>query len=79
MEKFPEWEGSVTSLLDLLNAAFGDRPSRVKYWPKDSSQLSKHLRKLESSLAGIGLNLLFSKGRKGRSVKIVKSSTEQRL
>jgi energy-coupling factor transporter ATP-binding protein EcfA2 len=70
--RYPRWEGSATSLLELVNEAVPLEIQRERGYPKDAARLSGRLKRVSPALrrAGVEVVLPISGGRAGREIQI---------
>ena len=61
METTPEWQGTATELLEVLDKIAGEKISKSKEWPKNARALSNRLRRLAPTMRSIGTEIDFDR------------------
>ena len=54
-----DWSGTSSELLEKIGDLVDDKTRFSKFWPKDSTRLSKHLRRVSTFLRLAGIDVLF--------------------
>ena len=72
MEEEEEWEGSPGQLLECLNGIAGDLGinTRGKGWPQQPSSLGQALRRLQTTLRGVGVGLEVARTKRQRIIRL---------
>jgi len=72
MEEERKWEGSPGQLLERLNTIAGDLGinTRGKGWPQQPSSLGQALRRLQTTLQGVGIELEVTRTKRQRIVRL---------
>jgi len=64
------WTGTATDLLDTLTQRVGESISRKRDWPKTPTALGGQLRRLAPTLRTIGVEILFHRGARRRTITV---------
>jgi hypothetical protein len=59
------WEGTTSTLLDILNSLADEQLRRGKFWPRNGRALSGELRRLAPALRATGLGITFRRSTGG--------------
>ena len=74
MESRPEWEGTASRLLQVLNEQSGETVTRSTTWPKDPTRLSGRLKRAATFLRKVGIYVTF-RDRTGQKRTILITTT----
>lgn len=66
-----DFQGTATKLLQVLTERSDDPTRRQKGWPANAQGLSNTLRRLAPNLRKIGIEVLFSKGKDRRRMRLI--------
>jgi len=79
MEEQNEWEGSASSLLDLLEAIAEKEKISTKSggWPRAANSLSRKLNEVKTNLAEVGIHIDSRKGTSGRRIITISKSAKK--
>lgn len=79
MEDRDEWEGSASSLLELLEAAAEKEKISTKGggWPRAANGLSRKLNEVRTNLAEVGLYIDSHKGTNGRRIVTISKTAKK--
>ena len=69
-ETMGAWTGTATDLLDILARRAGEAISRKREWPKTPTALSGEVRRLAPTLRTIGVEVLFNRGARHRTITL---------
>jgi putative DNA primase/helicase len=66
-----DFQGTATELLQVLTERSDDPTRRQKGWPANAQGLSNTLRRLAPNLRKIGIEVVFSKGKDRRRLRLI--------
>lgn len=72
-----EWRGTARELLEALNERKTEKTKRAKSWPADARALGSRLKRLATSLRGMGLAILWRRNRGERIVVLQKADPHE--
>lgn len=75
MSDRPEWEGTPSTLLQLLTALVGETQAKQKTWPKAAHVLSNRMQRIAPNLRAVGIDIDVSRDSKRRTVKLCKQAS----
>jgi hypothetical protein len=74
MARQPDWTGTSSELLSILVAQVGEEVAReqrkAKAWPGSPRALSSRLRRVAATLRKVGVEIIFWRENRGRSIRI---------
>ena len=76
MDRDLNWEGTSKQLLTALEGIVPEKATKQSEWPKNPRALSGQVRRIAQNLRGTGIQVAFSRDRKGRIIRMARTSAE---
>jgi phage/plasmid primase-like uncharacterized protein len=73
-----EWSGTMSALLDRLNAIAGDNEIKQKHWPSSAARLGRRIRTIASPLRRRGIEIAWEReGNKGDRIVSIRDRADR--